>query len=74
MQLHYIYSVCIFPVSFVPQAGPLYIPIVLNRLDDKTECRTDAVYIFVHDLLHYSRLSCIVKTTDAVSFWFEKQS
>lgn len=37
-------------------------PIVLNRLNYKTEGRADGIDILVHDLLHDRGLSCIIKT------------
>jgi hypothetical protein len=49
------------------------LPIVFNRLYDETQCRTDAVDIFVHDLLHYGRLPCIVQSPYAVSLRCSKQ-
>ena len=43
------------------------IPVVLDRLDDEAERRADAVDVLAHDLLHNSRLSCIVQAPCLVS-------
>lgn len=41
----------------------LLLPIVIDRLDDEPESRTDCVHIFVHYLLHNRRLAGIVQAT-----------
>lgn len=38
-----------------------YVPAVVDGLYYETKRWTDAVDIFIHDLLHDSRLSCIVQ-------------
>lgn len=50
------------------------LPIVFNRLDDKAQCRADAVNVLVHDLFHYRCLPCIVQSPYAVSLHCSKQT
>lgn len=61
--LPYICLVCSFvrQLSFLAMSKFL-LPIVLDRLDDKSKSRADTVYVLVHDLLHNGSLACIVQT------------
>jgi hypothetical protein len=62
IQVRYICSVCSFFCQPVFRAFAVLIPIVFYCLDDEAECRADAVHVFIHNLLHDGRLSCIVQS------------
>ena len=43
--------------------GVPHSPVIVYRLDDKPQRRTDCVDVFAHDLLDDCRLACIIQAT-----------